>query len=179
MVKIVVVMGVAGSGKTTVGTMLADAMHCAFLEGDSLHSAANVEKMSRGIPLTDADRAPWLGAIHARLLDAFTRGECLVVGCSALKQSYRTLLADGIPITWIYLKGSAALIRSRLQHRTEHYMKANMLASQFEALEEPSDALVVDVSQPPAAIVEQILAALRDRDHAEIAVATDRQKDEV
>ena len=179
MVKIVVVMGVAGSGKTTVGTRLADAMHCAFLEGDSLHSAANVEKMSRGIPLTDADRAPWLGAIHARLLDAFTRGECLVVGCSALKQSYRTLLADGIPITWIYLKGSAALIRSRLQHRTEHYMKANMLASQFEALEDPSDALVVDVSQPPAAIVEQILAALRDRDHAEIAVATDRQKDEV
>jgi gluconokinase len=157
MVTIIVVMGVAGSGKTTVGTLLANAMHCAFLEGDSLHPAANVEAMSHGVPLTDADRAPWLAAIHARLLDAFTRGQCLVVGCSALKRSYRTVLAEGIPITWVYLKGSAGLIRSRLPHRTGHYMKADMLASQFEALEEPSDALVVDISQSPRAIVEQIL----------------------
>jgi gluconokinase len=176
MVTIVVVMGVAGSGKSTVGTKLADAMRCPFLEGDSLHSAANVEKMSRGIPLTDADRAQWLAAIHARLLDSFTRGECLVVGCSALKQSYRTLLADGIPITWIYLKGSAALIRSRLPHRTGHYMKADMLASQFEALEEPSDALIVDVSQSPGAIVEQILAELPWPTHANLAGPTDRRK---
>jgi gluconokinase len=176
MPKIVVVMGVAGSGKTTVGMMVADAMHCAFLEGDSLHSAANVEKMSHGIPLTDADRAPWLAAIHARLLDSFMRGECLVVGCSALKESYRTVLAEGIPITWVYLKGPAALIRSRLQHRTGHYMKANMLASQFEALEEPSDALIVDVSQSPAAIVEQILAELRGLSHPHTAASTDRPK---
>ena len=176
MVKIVVVLGVTGSGKTTVGTMLADAMHCAFLEGDSLHSAANVEKMSHGIPLTDADRAPWLAAIHARLLDSFTRGECLVVGCSALKRSYRTVLAEGVPITWVYLKGSAALIRSRLQHRTGHYMKADMLASQLEALEEPSDALIVDVSQPPGTIVEQILAELRGLSHPHMAASTDRPK---
>jgi gluconokinase len=167
MATIVVVMGVSGSGKTTVGTMLADAMHCTFLEGDSLHSAADVEEMSHGIPLTDADRAPWLAAIHARLLDSFSRGKCLVVGCSALKQSYRTGLAEGIPITWVYLKGSAALIRSRLQRRTGHYMKADMLASQFEALEEPSDALIVDVSQSPNAIVEQILAEFRGRAHAD------------
>jgi len=176
MVTIVVVMGVAGSGKTTVGTMLADALHCAFLEGDSLHSAANVDKMSHGIPLTDADRAPWLAAIHARLLDAFTHGKCLVVGCSALKQSYRTLLADGIPITWIYLKGSASLIRSRLQHRTGHYMKEDMLARQFEALEEPSDALIVDVSKPPAAIVEQILAELREPTRVDTGGSPDRRK---
>ena len=176
MVKIVVVMGVAGSGKTTVGTMLADAMHCAFLEGDSLHPAANVEEMSHGIPLTDADRAPWLAAIHARLLEAVTSGRSLVVGCSALKQSYRTVLANGIPITWVYLKGSAALIRSRLQHRTGHYMKADMLASQFEALEEPSDALVVDVSQTPSAIVEQILAELHGPDHADTAGSANRRK---
>jgi gluconokinase len=176
MVKIVVVMGVAGSGKTTVGTMLANAMHCAFLEGDSLHSAANVEKMSHGIPLTDADRAPWLATIHARLLDSFTRGECLVVGCSALKESYRTVLAEGIPITWVYLKGPAALIRSRLRHRTGHYMKANMLASQFEALEEPSNALIVDVSQSPGAIVEQILAELRAPTDADMAGSSARRK---
>jgi gluconokinase len=126
--------------------------------------------------LTDADRAPWLAAIHARLLDSFTRGECLVVACSALKQSYRTLLAHGIPITWIYLKGSAALIRSRLQHRSGHYMKADMLASQFEALEEPSDALIVDVSQPPWTIVGQILAELRVPTHADTTGLADRRK---
>ena len=176
MVQLVVVMGVAGSGKTTVGTMLADAMHCAFLEGDSLHSAADVEKMSHGAPLTDADRAPWLAAIHARLVDSFRRGESLVVACSALKQSYRTVLGDGIPITWVYLKGSVALIRSRLQHRIGHYMKPDMLVSQFEALEEPSYALIVDVSQPAGTIVEQILAELRGPTHPHMAASTDRSK---
>jgi gluconokinase len=176
MATIVVVMGVAGSGKTTVGTKLADAMHCAFLEGDSLHSAANVKKMSHGIPLTDIDRASWLAAIHARLLNSFRRGESLVVGCSALKRSYRTVLADGIPITWVYLKGSAPLIRSRLQHRSGHYMKADMLASQFDALEEPSDALIVDVSPAPGAVVERILTALHRPAHAHMAPSTSQQK---
>ena len=136
MVQIVVVMGVAGSGKTTVGTRLAEAMHCAYLEGDSLHSPANVEKMTHGIPLTDADRAPWLA----------------------------------------YLKGSAALIRSRLQHRSGHYMKADMLASQFDALEEPSDALIVDVSPPPDAIVEQILTELRRPPHTDLPRSATPQK---
>jgi gluconokinase len=176
MATIVVVMGVAGSGKTTVGTRLAEAMHCAYLEGDSLHSPANVEKMSHGIPLTDIDRAPWLAAIHARLLDSFRQGESLVVGCSALKRSYRAVLSDGIPITWVYLKGSAALIRSRLQHRSGHYMKADMLASQFDALEEPSDALIVDVSPPPGVIVERILTELHRPAHAHMAPSTDQQK---
>lgn len=160
---IVVVMGVAGSGKTTIGLMLANAMGCAFLDGDSLHSGANVEKMSHGIPLTDADRAPWLAAIHARVRDASARGESLVVACSALKQSYRAVLADGVPITWVYLKGSPALIRTRLQSRASHFMKADMLDSQFAALEEPADALVADVSQPPAVIVDRILIELRRR----------------
>lgn len=156
---IIVVMGVAGSGKTTVGTMLAEAMDCPFLDGDSLHPAANVEKMTRGIPLTDADRAPWLAAIHARLLEAFRNGRSLVVGCSALRQSYRAALAEGIAITWVYLKGSEALVRSRLRHRDGHYMKADMLASQFEALEEPSNAIVLDISNPPRELVEQVLTA--------------------
>jgi gluconokinase len=164
---IVVIMGVAGSGKSTVGTMLADAMHCPFLDGDSLHSAANVGKMMRGIPLTDADRAPWLAAIHARLLEAFTSGRSLVVGCSALRQSYRAALAEGIAITWVYLKGSEALIRSRLRHRDGHYMKADMLASQFEALEEPSGAIIVDVAQSPEVIVEQVSAELREPPRAD------------
>ncbi len=158
---IVVVLGVTGSGKTTVGMMLADSLQCPFLEGDSLHSKGNVDKMSHGIPLTDADRAPWLSAIHARMLDVFGHGQSLVVGCSALKRAYRTALAEGIPVAWVYLKGPAGLIRARLQHRTNHFMKASMLASQLEALEEPSDAIVMDVSQPPAVIVNQILAELK------------------
>jgi gluconokinase len=158
---IVVVMGVSGSGKTTVGAMLAEAMQCPFLEGDSLHPKENIDKMSHGIPLTDADRAPWLAAIHARILEVFERGLDLVVGCSALKQQYRKLLAKDVPIAWVYLKGSPALIRARLQHRPDHFMKADLLASQFDALDEPSDALVVDISASPAAIVKHILSQLR------------------
>jgi gluconokinase len=123
---IIVVMGVAGSGKTTVGTMLADAMKCPFLEGDALHSRGNIDKMSHGVPLTDADRAPWLSAIHARIVDASERGQDLVVGCSALKQQYRKVLAEDVPIGWVYLKGSLELIRSRVRHRPSHFMKADM-----------------------------------------------------
>jgi gluconokinase len=166
---IIVVMGVAGSGKTTVGTMLAAAMKCAFLEGDSLHSKENIDKMSHGIPLTDADRAPWLTAIHARILEAFERGLDLVVGCSALKQQYRKLLAKDVPITWVYLKGPPAVIRARLRSRPNHFMKVDMLASQFAALDEPTDALVVDVSPPPNAIVEHILSQVRGPCHAGVA----------
>ena len=158
---IVVVMGVAGSGKTTVGRILADAIPCQFLEGDTLHSPENVEKMSRGIPLTDADRGPWLATIHGRMVEAWSRGESLVVGCSALKKSYRDVLSDGLPITWVYLKGSPEIIGPRILNRAGHFMKANMLASQFEALEEPAAAIVADVSEPPGIIVERILSELR------------------
>ena len=158
---IIAVIGVSGSGKTTIGKMLANTMNCRFLEGDSLHSRENISKMRHGIPLTDAERAPWLAAIHARILNRFERGQDLVVACSALKQRYRAVLAEGVPITWVYLKGSFELIRSRLRHRSSHFMKADMLASQFDTLEEPSDALVVDVSAPPNVIVEKILSHLR------------------
>lgn len=159
----IVVMGVAGSGKTTIGTLLAQALHCSFLEGDALHPAANIEKMSRGIPLTDADREPWLAAIHDRILAAERRGECLVVGCSALKQQYRDFLNRGTHIVWIYLKGNEELIAARIAHRREHYMKVDMLPSQFADLEEPGDALVVDISLPPDVILQQLLPVLRAR----------------
>jgi len=168
---IIVVMGVAGSGKTTVGKMLAKEMKCPFLEGDSLHSKENIDKMSHGIPLTDDDRAPWLAAIHVRILDFFERGQDLVVGCSALKLQYRRLLAKDVPITWVYLKGTPALIRARLRHRPGHFMKADMLASQFEALDEPSDALVVDISASPSTIVKQILSQVRRPQHTGVAQA--------
>ena len=158
---IIVIMGVSGSGKTTIGKMLADAIQCRFLEGDSLHSKQNIEKMSHGIPLTGADRAPWLAAIRVHILKFFKRQKSLVVVCSALKQQYREFLTEGVPITWVYLKGSPELIRSRMKHRPNHFMKADMLPSQFDALEEPSDAIAVDISRSPSAIVSQILAQLR------------------
>jgi carbohydrate kinase (thermoresistant glucokinase family) len=161
---IVVVMGVAASGKSTIGAMVAEAMGCPFLDADSLHSAANVEKMSRGMPLTDDDRAPWLAAIHARLVEAVKNGTCLVVACSALKRSYRAALAEGIAIRWVYLKGPEELIRSRLQRRDGHFMKVDMLAGQFAALEEPSDAIVADVSQSPERIVQGVLDELGKTD---------------
>jgi gluconokinase len=158
---IVVILGVAGSGKTTVGRMLTDAMKCQFLDGDSLHALENIDKMSRGIPLTDVDRDPWLAAIHVRIRDAYERGQDLVVACSALKEQYRRTLAGNVPVTWVYLKGSPDLIRSRLKDRLRHFMKVDMLASQLDALEEPSDALVVDISLPPSAIVERIQSQLQ------------------
>lgn len=160
---IVVVMGVAASGKTTIGTMLAEALHCDFLEGDKLHPPANIEKMSHGVPLTDADREPWLAAIRAHILSAMERGECLVVACSALKQQYRDFLSRGIQIVWVYLKGSQELIATRIQHRRQHYMKAGMLPSQFADLEEPTDAIVVDISSSPEVILQKLLPQLRSR----------------
>jgi gluconokinase len=160
---IVVVMGVSGSGKTTIGTRLAEALQCHFLEGDSLHPAANVEKMSHGIPLTDADRVPWLAAIRAHILAAIEHKQCLVVACSALKQQYRDFLSHGTNIIWVYLKGTPEVIEPRIEHRHAHYMKAGMLPSQFADLEEPQDALVVDISQPPEVILQQLLSQLRAR----------------
>ncbi len=157
---IVVVIGVAGSGKSTIGTMLATALNCVFLEGDTLHSAANIAKMSGGTPLTDEDRGPWLAAIHSRIRDSVSRGEDLVVACSALKRQYRESLAADVPVTWVYLHASKDLIRSRLARRTSHFMKADMLDSQFAILEEPTGVIVADASEPPDVILRQILALL-------------------
>ena len=157
---IIVVMGVAGAGKTTIGQLLAVQLRCAFLDADSLHTPANIEKMTHGVPLTDDDREPWLETIHARLVESFQRSESLVVACSALKQRYRETLAGGVAITWVYLKGSEEIIRVRLQVRQHHYMTAEMLASQFADLEEPTDAIVVDIAVTPDIAVRQILSAL-------------------
>ncbi len=157
---IVVVIGVSGSGKSTIGARLAQAMGGEFLEGDTLHSRSSIDKMSRGVPLNDDDREPWLAAIHARIADAHRRRADLVVACSALKHDYRQTLERGVSLTWVYLKGSEALFRSRLQQRTSHFMKAEMLASQLDTLEEPSIALVVDAAATPDEIVERILRQL-------------------
>ena len=146
---IVVVIGVAGSGKSTIGSRLARALGCQFLEGDTLHPRANIDKMSRGIPLDDDDRSPWLSAIHARIVEAYRRDASLGVACSALKQEYRDDLERGVAITWVYLKGSQDLLRARLQQRPSHFMKAEMLDGQVAALDEPSNVIVIDIADPP------------------------------
>jgi gluconokinase len=157
---IIVVMGVAGAGKTTIGQLLAAELRCEFVDADSLHPASNIQKMTQGIPLTDADRAPWLAAIHAGIVKSFQLGQTLVVACSALKQRYRDTLADGVPLVWIYLKGSEEVIRTRILQRQDHFMKVQMLASQFADLEEPMDAIVIDVAVAPSVAVRQIVHSL-------------------
>jgi gluconokinase len=158
----VVLMGVSGCGKTTVGQILASRTGWRLYDADEFHSAANIEKMRSGIALEDADRWPWLDRMHAMLEDRYARGESVLLACSALKQKYRDRLAQGgLPLRWVYLKGDFELIRRRLEARTNHYMKAGLLESQFAALEEPRDAIVADIAGTPEAIAEDVLHQLQ------------------
>ena len=159
---IYVIMGVAGSGKTTIGAQLARALGNPFVEGDDLHPRANVERMAHGIPLTDEDRRPWLLAIARRLHEAERSGSGIVVTCSALKRSYRDLLrSQGSADTrFVYLRGSRPTIAERLADRRGHFMPASLLDSQFAALEEPGpdeNASVCDISESPDAIVANLV----------------------
>jgi gluconokinase len=157
---IIVVMGPAGAGKTTIGTLLARSLGWAYLEADDFHSPANVEKMRHGIPLTDADRAPWLASIRDALSDAMERHEHVVLACSALKDEYRDALvppnATRECVRFVYLHASAALLRERLAHRVGHFAGPALVDSQLKTLEEPVDALWVDASRPPDEIVAHI-----------------------
>jgi carbohydrate kinase (thermoresistant glucokinase family) len=164
---IVVVMGVSGSGKTTVAAMLAGRLGVHFLEGDDLHPPANVQKMRGGTPLTDDDRWPWLEAIAQRIDDWRAAGEGGVVTCSALKRAYRRIIVGDRPeATLVYLKGSQDLIHARMAARHEHFMPLALLESQFKILEEPGPderPIVVDVAPSPAAIVATIVRELETR----------------
>jgi gluconokinase len=157
---IVLVMGVTGSGKTTVGILLAWRLGWDFLDADDFHSAANKAKMHQGIPLTDVDRLPWLDAMHAKLLELDSEKRNAVLGCSALKQSYRDLLMANINAKLVYLKGSYEFIANRLRSRKGHFADEHILAGQFADLEEPTNALVVDVAPTPDEIVDEILHQL-------------------
>jgi MFS transporter, ACS family, tartrate transporter len=159
---IYVVMGVAGSGKTTIAQMLAQKLQWVFLEADQFHSAANKDKMHRGIPLTDEDRLPWLESIHAALKQNDEEGKNAVLACSALKDEYREILSNGLDVKFIYLKGSFELIRDRMLKRHGHFAGVSILADQFATLQEPHDAIVVDVSPPPEQIVAEILRRLEE-----------------
>ena len=157
-----VVMGITGSGKSTVGAMLAHALGIGFVEGDDYHPPENVRRMAAGIPLTDADRADWLQALAARLREARKSGAGLVVTCSALKRSYRDVLRAAAPeVQFIYLEGSRALIAERVAERRGHFMPASLLDSQIATLEEPGSderAWACDIKDSPQQIVNDIVA---------------------
>ncbi len=158
---IIVVLGVTGVGKTTIGSEVAKRLGYAFEDADAYHSAANIEKMSHGIPLTDADRIPWLQSMHRMLEERNAVGTSIVLACSALKQSYRDLLGKDLDVTWIYLKGSPEAIREHIEHRQGHFAKEDLLKSQFEALEEPTDAITIDANRTPEEIVTDILSRIQ------------------
>lgn len=158
---VVVVMGVAGSGKTTVGQRLAAELGWRFLDADDLHPRANVEKMAAGLALTDEDRGPWLERLQGEVERALEAGEPLVLACSALRRAYREqLVVDPTRVRLVYLYGSHELLASRLDMRRGHFMPPSLLDSQLKALEPPEGAVEVDVSAEPAEVVAAVRAAL-------------------
>lgn len=162
--RVIVVMGVSGAGKTVVGKALATALQWAFVEGDDYHSPANIEKMSRGEGLTDADRAPWLAALRAVIESTLARGECAVLACSALREAYRAeLRPSGAPrdaVPFVYLDVPPDVLAERLKDRHRHFAGPNLLDSQLATLEKPADALWVDGTLPIPEIVRRIRESL-------------------
>lgn len=154
-----IIMGVSGCGKSTIGQQLAQALGCPFYDADDFHPPQNIAKMEQGIALTDEDRQPWLAGLQTVIANEQAQGQTAVLACSALKKKYRTQLQAGNhQVRFIYLAGSYDLIRQRLQTRQGHYMKSDLLQSQFDALEPPSadEALIIDAAQPVQTILNTI-----------------------
>lgn len=158
---LIVIMGVAGSGKTTIGTLLGQQLGIPFFDGDDFHPPENRAKMAAGHPLTDDDRRPWLASINAHLREQERNGASAIVACSALKQQYRVWLAAGLrDLRFVYLRGTPALIAERMRSRQGHFMPPALLDSQFATLEEPRDAVVVEVDASPEEIVERVVVGI-------------------
>jgi gluconokinase len=161
MAKIIILMGVSGAGKTAVGRLLAAELDWPFYDADDLHPAENVARMAQGVALTDKEREPWLLAVRQLIERCLAQVRPAIIACSALRQTYRSYLQNGRKeVQFVYLKGNYALIHSRLRQRQDHYMNADMLAGQFATLEEPQDALAIEVDQELATITAQIRLAL-------------------
>lgn len=158
---LIIVMGVAGSGKTTVGRALATRLEAFFLDADDFHPPANVAKMSSGEPLTDDDRWPWLEGMHTQLKAVAIEGRSAVLACSALKRAYREKLHHGLAgVRWVYLRISRSAAKQRMADRRDHFMPPALIDSQFDTLEEPSDALVVDAEMVVEKVVDAIVETL-------------------
>lgn len=162
---IVIVMGTTGSGKTTIGSLLAKRLGWEFVDADDFHPPANVEKMKQGIPLTDSDREPWLKALHDKIVEWTAEAGNVVLACSALKQSYRDELRASSEVKFVYLKGSYELFSRRVLARKGHFAKQDLLGSQFATLEEPVDAIIVDATPSPEEIVSAIRGQLSGLGH--------------
>ncbi len=157
-------MGVSGAGKTAVGERLAMRLGWPFVDADDLHPPSNIRKMTAGVPLTDEDRQPWLQSIRDIIVEHTSSGRSAVVACSALKRDYRRLLLSGQPDTMlVYLRGTPAVYERRLERRRDHFFDPNLLASQLETIEEPTNALVVDVDGELEAIVDAVAAGLKEK----------------
>ncbi len=154
-------MGVTGSGKTTIGKPLADRLGWDFYDADDFHSSANITKMTNGIPLTDEDRLPWLLLLRSKITDCLENGHPGILACSALKESYRQiLLSNDVEIQIVYLKASIALVWSRITTRVDHFMRPSLLQSQFDTLEEPKNAIFMDVGYSVDIIVDELIKTL-------------------
>lgn len=157
---VIIIMGVSGSGKTTVGRLLAGKLELPYFDADDFHSASSINKMKKGTPLTDKDREPWLQRL-ADMIAGWDEHGGAVLACSALKEKYRKLLASKLDdILWVHLAGSFELIRARIEARKQHYMSPVLLQSQFDTLEVPAYALPIDISASPEKIVEGILTKI-------------------
>jgi gluconokinase len=154
---VIILIGVSGCGKTTIGIELSEKVGYLFLDGDDFHSAANIEKMSGGVPLTEADRRPWLNTLRREVERCLDRGENLVLACSALSQQSRELLrGDNNDVRFVYLQGSKELIEQRLKNRKGHFASSDLLDSQFDVLQEPESAIVVCITPSPQDIVAEV-----------------------